>query len=146
MDTIMSLTLGQIIGGSIGIIVLCSIFIEITPIKINPVSAFLRWLGKKVNGDVIQQVENLEKKLDTLESETKEVQAVERRIRILRFGDEVRIGGLHSKENFDQILDDIKEYKQYCDEHKDFANDKTVLTTEIILASYKKRLEKNDFL
>lgn len=142
----MGLTVGQMIGGIAGIILVFSIFIEITPIKLNPISTFLKWLGKKINGDVISKVDDLEKKIDSLEAEFRKKEAIASRIRIIRFGDEVRTGIRHSQESFDQVLDDISNYKLYCDSHKDFQNEKTVMTTKILLDNYRERLEKNDFL
>ena len=66
-----------------------------------------------------------------------ENKAVECRVRILRFGDEIRQGTIkHSKESFDQVLDDIANYDKYCAEHKDFANGRTVATTKIIQEVY----------
>ena len=142
----MGLTVGQIIGGSIGIFVILSIFIEITPIKVNPVSSFLKWLGKKINSDVIEKVEKLEKDVSDLNDEHQEDKAITCRVRILRFGDEVRMGQRHSQESFDQVLSDITTYNKYCTEHKDFKNDKTVITSKLIQDNYRERLEKNDFL
>ena len=146
MEKLMGLTVGQMIGGIAGIILVFSIFIEITPIKLNPISTFLKWLGKKINGDVISKVDDLEKKIDSLEADFSKKEAIASRIRILRFGDEVRTGVRHSQESFDQVLDDISNYKLYCDSHKDFQNEKTVMTTKILLDNYRERLEKNDFL
>lgn len=94
----------------------------------------------------MSKVEELDKKIDTFEKEIRETNAITCRIRILRFGDEVRMGVKHSQENFDNVLADIRSYKQYCDEHSEFENDKTVMTTQVILDNYRKRLEKNDFL
>ena len=44
MDKLMNLTVGQIVGRIAGIIAALSIFIEITPIKVNPISALLKWV------------------------------------------------------------------------------------------------------
>ncbi len=142
----MGLTVGQMIGGIAGIVFVLSIFVEITPIKWNPVSSFLKWLGKKINGDVISKVNDLEEKIDSLEEDLSESKAITCRIRILRFGDEVRAGIKHSQESFDQVLSDITNYQNYCDDHKDFKNEKTVMTTKIIRDNYEERLKKNDFL
>lgn len=146
METLLGLTIGQAIGGIAGIILVLSIFIEVTPIKFNPLSALLKWIGKKVNGDVISKVDNLETKIDSVKNEMDETKALACRIRILRFGDEVRVGQLHSQEAWNQVMDDITNYKQYCDEHKDFLNEKAAVTTEIINTNYRECLENNNFL
>lgn len=72
--------------------------------------------------------------------------AISCRVRILQFGDEVRRGMCHSKENFDQILSDIDEYERYCEAHPEFKNNKTVATKEKIIKVYSERMDNNDFL
>ncbi len=146
METLMNLTIAEIFGGAAGVVILLSIFIEITPIKLNPVSSFLRWLGEKINKDVIERVDVLEKKMDSIESSNSKRDAVNCRVRILRYADEMRVGIRHSKESFDQILDDIDSYKRYCENHADFKNSKAVAATEIILSTYAECMDKNDFL
>jgi hypothetical protein len=120
------------------IVILSSI--EILPIKLNPWSWLIKGI-RKLNGTEI-----IEKKLDNLENKVDEGQAITSRARILRFGDELRIKIPHSKESYDQILDDIKRYNQYCIEHPKFENDKTVLTSQIIETKYKEHLLGNTFL
>lgn len=142
----MNLTLAQIFGSIVGIVAVISIFIEITPIKINPITHFLKWLGKKVNGEIIDRFDKLENKVSNMESVNNEHNAINCRVRILRFGDEVRRGMCHSKENFDQILSDIDEYERYCKTHPEFKNNKTVATKEKILKVYSERIDNNDFL
>lgn len=146
MKQLMDLTLAQAIGSVAGIVVVISIFIEIAPIKINPLSHFLRWLGRKINGDIIERFDTLEKKVNNIESVNDERNAISCRVRILQFGDEVRRGMKHSKENFDQVLSDIDDYERYCESHPGFKNNKTVATKEKILKVYSERMDNNDFL
>lgn len=146
MKTLMNLTIAEIIGGITGIIIVLSVFIEITPIKVNPLSHFLKWLGKKLNGEIINRFDTLEKKVNNIENASDERNAISCRVRILQFGDEVRRGMRHSQENFDQILSDIDDYERYCDAHPDFKNNKTVATKEKILKVYSERMDENDFL
>ena len=69
-----------------------------------------------------------------------------RRQRILRFSDEVTESKLHSEEHFNNILEDIDEYEKYCRTHPEYPNTKCLMAIENIKQSYKKRLERNDFL
>ena len=69
-----------------------------------------------------------------------------RRIRILRFSDEIRRNVKHSQESFDQTLSDITKYEQYCKDHPEFENKKTVLANKRISEAYDKCVEDNDFL
>ena len=139
MDTIMNATIGQLIGGGLGVIAFISVFIEITPIRFNPVSDFLHWLGKKMTGDLMERVAALE---DTVE----EREAVSCRVRILRFSDELRRNLNHSQESFEQVIADIDYYEKYCIKHPDFKNNKTIVAKKRIIDVYEACLEQNNFL
>ena len=67
------------------------------------------------------------------------------RIRILKFMDEIIEGWEHSKDSYNQIMQDITNYERYCAEHPLFKNHQTVATIAHIKADYQERLEKNDF-
>ena len=142
MEAFMNLTLGQIIGRIAGVIAALSIFIEITPVKINPISALLRWFGKQINKELMDKVNTLETKVGALEKSD----VIDCRVRILTFADEIRRGLRHSKETFDQVLSDIDTYERYCTEHPDFMNNKTVAAKAKILDMYSECMDNNDFL
>lgn len=74
----------------------------------------------------------------------KDAQAARRRI--LRFNDELLRNLDHSKEYFDDILEDVKIYDDYCEEHRDFTNGKTVMATKNIKQCYEQCMEKHSFL
>lgn len=147
MEALESMTMGDFIRGTLGVLVIISAFIEIVPIKVNPWTAILKWIGKKLNGDLSERVGALESTVKELKDEAKEQQAIDARVRILRFGDELRLNNVkHTKEHFEQILNDIDFYNTYCDSHKDFKNSITVITTEHIRETYRECYEKNSFL
>lgn len=154
------MTLKDILLGGSGLIIAILTLVQITPIKVNPWSAIAKALGKAFCGDLLSQLRTMEaasqdllRQLHTLEddlnthiveSERRDIIAC--RVRILRFGDEVIHNVLHSKDSFDQVLEDITMYEHYCDEHCDFKNNMTTLTAKRIKAVYEERLAKNDFL
>ena len=72
--------------------------------------------------------------------------AISCHVRILRFGNEIRRNEKHSKDSFDQVFSDMDDYDKYCDGHKDFRNNKTVVTQEKIREKYTKNIDKNDYL
>lgn len=146
LETLTKMTFGEITGKAALIIAALSVFIEFTPVKINPLSAALRWIGDKMNGELTKKVESLEKKVGSLEKKQDEERAENRRVRILRFGDELLHDKRHSKESFDQTLKDISDYEDYCHAHPDFKNDMTVSTTEVIKEQYKKCFKEHSFL
>ena len=146
IETLSTVSVGQVLAGGAGVIALASVFIEITPVKINPVSKFLAWLGRKINGEVISKVDKLEEQITTMQKVNDEQEAINCRYRILRFGDEVKHGTRHSQEHFEQILADIDAYEIFCTYHKDFKKNKTRVTTERILDVYRECVETDDFL
>lgn len=98
-------------------------------------------------------IKGLEDKLDSVNDALKELKvengeskATTYRYRILRFADEIRHGTKHSKEHFDQILEDINEYEIYCGEHKDYKNNKAVLAIENIKRVYQNCANEGTFL
>ena len=71
--------------------------------------------------------------------------AIECRIRILKFMDEIIEGWEHSKDSYNQIMRDITNYLQYCEEHPQFLNHQTDATIERLEKDYEQRLATNDF-
>ena len=94
---------------------------------------------EKTLNDIIMAIKKLDDKGD-------EREAVNKRVRILRFEDELQEGRNHSKDSFDQVLSDISGYNAYCDKHPEFKNEQTVATVEHIKQVYRERLEKHDVL
>lgn len=133
---------GSIIAKILGGIAALSVVVEFTPIKINPISSILKWIGKRTNQELENKVNTLCERVDTLE----EADVVSCRVRILGFADEIRRNVRHSQETFDQVLSDIDTYEKYCDNHPDFKNKKTVAAKEKIMSVYSKCIDNNDFL
>lgn len=119
--------------------------VQLAPIKVNPWTWVARAIGRAINAEVIQKVDKLEGDLRNLKDRSEEHEAKSCRIRILRFGDEIRHGVHHSKEHFDQILLDITEYENYCNDHPRFKNNMTVITTGVIMSTYQECFKENKF-
>jgi hypothetical protein len=105
------------------------------------------------NSEVLKKLERIEAKINTLEAKVDsneekrlEGEAVQCRVRILRFIDEVREGRRHTKDSFDQCHSDITVYERYCKNHPEFKNNQTASSIEYFDKLYAERLEKNDFL
>ena len=142
---------------NVGVLVLTVIFgsglIQIAPIKINPWSWLIQRVGREAGKELYEKLESLEEKVDDLDERVKahegqreEQENVGRRRRILRFADECRKNEKHSLEHFNEILDDISQYKKYCDWHPNFKNDKCAISVEFVEKAYKHCVETDDFL
>lgn len=145
METLANLTVGELLGGAAGIAVLVSVFVEITPIKINPISHFLGWLGKKINGQVLEKVEDLGKKLDATEKKIDENEIDRIRWEILDFANSCRNGRHHTKDEFDHIIQQNDKYHKILEE-REMTNGQTELAFDYISTIYTHCMEENSFL
>lgn len=118
------------------------------------------WLQRKDNKKGLEKelkktnekIDNIEIKFDKRIDETNDKidrnQAILARTHILRFADEQKqyctVGISHSKEYFEQQLDDITTYTKYCEEHPKFKNERTVMSSEYIKNEYKRLYLNND--
>ncbi len=149
-----------IAGGSTATLIAVMTIVQLSPIKINPWSfigkifgKIARKIGKAINSELYEKVEQLEAKIENICTEVKsvkddisETKAIDCRTRILHFGDEVLHRQKHTKEHFDEILKDIKTYEIYCKNHPSFPNHTTVLTSKRIKEIYEECLKNGDFL
>ena len=92
------------------------------------------------------KLDEISKKLDVHCKEDNERYVKQCRTRILRFNDEVIRGVRHSKEHFGDVLDDITEYTRYCEDNKDFKNEKAVMAIANVKRVYALCEENNSFL
>lgn len=91
-------------------------------------------------------IKNLQDTLDKHIREDEDEKARNQRYRILRFFDEVCEGKRHSESHFEDILDDISDYEQYCAKHSDFRNSRGKIAMEQIQETYKRVKSKSNFL
>lgn len=96
--------------------------------------------------EILSAIDKLDKRVGRMEEKENEREAINFRVRILRFGDEMLEGRLHSKDSYDQVLSDGDGYERFCAAHPEFRNNITVETLDNIKRSYRKRLTKGDFL
>lgn len=137
-------------------LILGSGIIQIAPIKINPFT----WLAKKIGNaltadlksdlkndfnELNDKVNNIETKLETHIADNKQERAADYRARIIRFNDEIMEEKTHTKEYYNNILEDIDKYEAYCNSHPDYPNNKAVMAIHNIKAKYEEHMENNSF-
>lgn len=105
-----------------------------------------RWKKADLQDTILGKLEGIEKRMDKMEAEDAEREAKHARIRILRFGDECAHDVRHSREHFEQVIEDVDFYETYCRDHPGFKNNKAVLTIKIVKDTYQNRLRNNDFI
>lgn len=119
--------------------------IQVTPIKINPWTSIAKAFRKLLMGTIESKLSAIEASVSKLEARMQEEGALQARTHILRFADELYDGKHHSKEYFDDILGDIDKYEKYCEAHKEFKNNKTVMSIALIKDTYRVLIEEHKF-
>ena len=86
---------------------------------------------------------NFGKKLEDLNEKIDENQAINARVHILRFADELRFSDMsHSLDYYKQTLIDAQNYERFTESHPNFSNGITELSIEFIKDEYRKELER----
>ena len=120
------------------------VVIEATPkIKINPYSAILKFVGKKVNEETNTKVENLTTKVNNIENKLHEDKKKEYSIMISNFASDLKHGVIKSESQFNAIV-------ELCDEYiKNGWNGKIKLDSMFIQEEYIRfanKVKNGDFV
>ena len=146
VEKIAELRLGELLGYCAIVVAVLSTFLEVSKIKINPWSALGRAIGKALNGDVMNKIDDLERRFDKHEYDREKDKADECRANILRFNREILRELPHTREDFIEVLSYIDFYEDYCRDHPEYENNRAVLAIQNIKRVYSERLEKHDFI
>ena len=93
------------------------------------------------------ELKTIQKEITTIRGEIAENKVTTSRRRILDASDAILNTGVHhSKEWFDQLLDDIDNYDRYCVSHPDYRNSVAVSAIANIKRIYQQCLETSSFL
>lgn len=136
----------ELVGWVMGGLLALSAIIQISPIKLNPWSWIAKKVGHAINKEVIDKVDGLENDLKDMKDAQDERNARNARTKILEFGDELLHSMKHSEEAFNDILDIITEYEQYCQDHPNFKNKRTERTVDHIVKTYDRCRAEHTFL
>ena len=135
----------DLVSAFITIVFAGSVFIQIIPIKINPWDKLLKWAGDRINHNVNQKIDTLEKKLDDHIATDTARRVDEIRNTILVFANECSRGIVHSKEQFRFIVSKCDAYEQYVEDNH-LKNGVITEATRLIKDTYQSRLKHDDFL
>ena len=108
---------------------------------------------KKTQESIKQTTEAMEKRIDRLQTsydahvkDYEAAKASSQRYRILRFYDEVCEGRKHSESHFEDILDDIDSYQNYCEHHSEYKNNRGHVAMQYIRDIYARVKASGGFL
>lgn len=93
--------------------------------------------------EIITALQKLSKEVEDVREEADRRDAVLSRTHILRFRDELYNDMKHTSEYFEQTLDDIEVYEQYCRAHPDFANGRTKAAASFIREEYTRLFKEH---
>ena len=123
--------------------------IEVSKIKINPISWLCNLLFKKIIEEIKEtrkETKSLREEFDRFKKEQAFNEATASRRRILRFNDEAVFGLKHTREHFDEIIADIDNYESFCRENPDYQNNKGKMAMSNIKSIYQKCINDNTFV
>ncbi len=117
-------TTEEIIKYIIWFILGSGLFIEIVPaFKVNPISFILKGLGKRINIDLFNKLEGLEKNLTAVEKENDMRRIKDLKSEILAFArslkmfDSQGISDDFTEEDYDRIFEAFKEYEDLLEKY-----------------------------
>ena len=132
-------------GGISAVILIALTLIEVTPIKINPWSALLKWIGRKTNAELYSKVDALQIEVEIVKKDFEEKNAHDKRWSILDFANSCHNGRRHTKEEWEHVLNQLIYYEEYVDE-KAITNAVIEEETRYLRELYRDLLSRNAFM
>ena len=133
-----------------GIIVACGGSVITAIVAIATLLLNRKWQKEDRTADRISElsgkIEDVQTTLDSHIKSDAENDAKQARRRIIVFSDECRRGLLHSSEHFDNVLDDITAYRNYCAAHPGFKNEKAAHSIKYVEEVYDAAKRENTFI
>ena len=141
-----------LLNGFVSLGVVLGIFVEITPIKINPVSTLLKFIGSNINADLKAEISAVKTEIETTKESVQKIDnnvdnnEIDRiRWEILDFANTCRNKRKHTREEFLHIIALNEKYHKILDERGE-TNGQIDIEYDYIESIYRKCLENNSFL
>lgn len=97
--------------GLTSILTVTGLFVEISPLKINPFSTLLKWLGTALNKNVYDQLTSISRQLAEVSERIDKIELNDMRSTILDFANSCMNGQQHTREEFEHIIDLHSQYE-----------------------------------
>lgn len=124
---------------------LFSIVIEVAPIKINPWTTFLKFVGTRMNADILLRLEEVEGQLKKQDDKIDNNEKDRIRYEILDFARACRKHEKHTKEEFDHIFEQYDKYEVILAKLEQ-PNGKVTQAMHFISDLYQEILAEDDFI
>lgn len=122
-----------------------SVVIQISPIKLNPWSKLLGWIGKIINAELLKKIEEQDMKFGNMQRIIDENEKDRIRHEVLTFANQCRNHVKHTKDEFQHILAINKKYHDLLDNYNE-SNGVFDAEYEYILELYHDCQRNNSFL
>lgn len=146
------MTIGAILGWIVVALGGLGTFVEVSKIKINPWSSLFKWIGKKINEEVMEEIKDLKKSDEEIckkQAEIERQQAIDTadtiKAEVFSFYNECKRGLKHSEAEFNHIAQQNKKYLAIIEVTKE-PNGVYEAEYEYIMEIFKEAMAKNDFL
>lgn len=146
IEKIANIQLGQLVSYIALLVALLSTCLEVSKIKINPWSWLAKTIGRAINGEVLEKVNETKAQLDEHIRIDDERNADLHRARILQFNTDLLHNINHTEEDFNEILYNIDYYERYCKEHEEYKNNRAVHAIRNIKRLYDECMKNHSFL
>lgn len=141
-----TMSIQEILTAGGGTMIVLLTLVQIAPIKLNPWSDIIKWIGHALNAEVLEQQQKTQRKLEEHIQVDDERNANLLRAQILKFNDELIDDRKHTKEHFIEVLAIIDDYEDFCRDHPNYKNNRCTHAVANISRVYDERLQKHDFL
>lgn len=145
IESVKAMTPGELAGNATLLLVGLSAFVEITPIKVNPITSFLKWLGNKFNGPVLDKLSAQDKAMVEIRDVVDDNEIDRIRWEILDFSNSCRQGKKHTLDEFVHIIELNEKYHKIL-ERRNLTNGRIDLEYRYIVEIYEECQKKNSFL
>lgn len=107
--------LTKAIGQTLIYLIASGTIIEISPIKFNPITMILKWMGDKMNSGLKTELDALKKAQEEQKKDFQDFKVAQYRYEIFQFESEIRDNNdRHTEEQYNHILEQCKKYEAYC--------------------------------
>ncbi len=107
--------LAKVLGQALIYLIASGTLIEISPIKFNPITMILKWMGDKMNSGIKAEIDIVKKAQEEQRKDFQDYKVSQYRYEIFQFENEIRDNNdHHTEEQYNHILEQCKKYESYC--------------------------------
>ena len=110
--------LAKVLGQAFIYLIASGTLIEISPIKFNPITMILKWMGDKMNSGIKAEIDIVKKAQEEQRKDFQDYKVSQSRYEIFQFENEIRDNNdHHTEEQYNHILEQCKKYETYCEDN-----------------------------